>query len=161
MALLSALLAVLNSSILYLLLYHMLICCILPPLVEVCATIYPRQAMLPVWSHSSHVALEEKRRFFDSIAVIWCVKLLYNYWVLHNKKERTKSKFSCLIFSTLRKVSKALRVAFTIEWVIISVCKQFASFYCGYHEAAPEPYVQNATLNLPNPYMWSIAIILD
>ena len=52
------------------------------------------------------------------------------------RSRRTKLAFQCSIFSTLRKVSRTLGVAFTIEQQMIFVCKHFASICCGYLGAA-------------------------
>ena len=37
----------------------------------------------------------------------------------------------------------------------------FASFSCGYLEAAFRTYVQDTILNLPNPYLRSTTVLLD
>ena len=41
------------------------------------------------------------------------------------------------------------------------MCKSLASLCCGYPGAAPVHYVQDANLNLPNPYLRSTTVLLD
>ena len=70
-------------------------------------------------------------------------------------------KFSCLIFLTVRRVNGTLGIYFTIEFIRAFVYKSYASLGCDYLGAAPIPYVQEAILNLPNPYLRSTIVLLD
>ena len=58
---------------------------------------------------------------------------------------------SCLVFSTLMKVSGTYRVVLAIQKPRDVLCKPFAFVCFFFHGAPPMPYVQAAILNLPHP----------
>ena len=66
---------------------------------------------------------------------------MHNY--MHEGKERrTELKFSCSIFSSLRRVNGTLGVYSTTEYLRAFVFKFFASFCAGYLEATVLFYAQ-------------------
>ena len=82
----------------------------------------------------------------------------------NRKRERRTSttiklKFLCSVYSTLRKISKILRVAFYNTKQTLLVSKQVPSLCYDYPVGAPIPYVQMAILNLPHPYIKSITVL--
>ena len=54
-----------------------------------------------------------------------------------------------------------LGVYFRLEYLRFFIYKIFASLCRGYLVAAPLPYIQDAILNLPNPYFRSTTVLLD
>ena len=80
---------------------------------------------------------------------------------MYEEKRRPKSKFSCKIFLKLRKVIGTLGITFAIHYQRAFVCEGFASFYCGYHRAAPIPHIQNTILNPPAPNVRCTTILID
>ena len=106
--------------------------------------VYQKETMMRVWSHNlpiiAHTALTNKMQISDSRAIIWCAdhsSRLYSFRVMHegeerrkNKKERkkrTESKFSCSIFSTVRRMNGTLGVYFAFEHLRCFICKSFIS----------------------------------
>ena len=78
------------------------------------------------------------------------------------KERRTKSKkFLHLIFSSVRRINGTPGVYFTVEYLRAFIYKSFVLLYCCYLGAAAITYVQDAILNLPNPYLRSTTILLD
>ena len=76
---------------------------------------------------------------------------------------RTKSKFSCSIFSTMRRSHGILGLYFCIKIAkgFIYMYKSFVSLLCVYLRAALIPQVQDAILNLPNLYLRGTTVPLD
>ena len=70
---------------------------------------------------------------------------------MKEERRRTKSKFSCLVFSTLLNVSGVFRVDLAIEEQSDVVCKLFSLLCFVFLGVAPIPYVQAAILNLGHP----------
>ena len=67
---------------------------------------------------SSHAALTKKRKISDTTAVVWCADCsytLYSFKVMHEQKERTKSKFSRVVFLSVGRINGTLGVYFTLE----------------------------------------------
>ena len=77
-----------------------------------------------------------------------------------NDGRRTKSHFSLAIFLTVGRINESLEVYFVLELLRVFIYKSFASLCCGFLEAVPRRYVQDAILNLPNPYLRSTTMLL-
>ena len=81
-------------------------------------------------------------------------RIVLSYVLGKWRKNWRKSKISCPIFSTVRRIYGTLGVC-------LFHLSKFASLRCGYLGSAPIPYVQDTILNLPNSYLRSTTVILD
>ena len=113
-----------NTSILHLMSYHVLNYCVPPPLIEIHIKwqLGKRQwcilrAIVCQWCLACSSTPERKISDKNSSHLIcWALAHILQFFsYVWRKRKRTKLRFSCLTFSTLRKVSRTLGVDNTIE----------------------------------------------
>ena len=113
---------------------------------------YRVETVVCVWglllaSHSLYTALNLKRHTSNSRAAVsytehMYINLIVSSYSCKRKRRRTKSKLSCLVSSTSRKVRKTLGAVLTINSK-----GYFQSLCCGYHGAACTPCVLHAIIH--------------
>ena len=80
------------------------------------------------------------------------------------KENKNKNKIKVIVhvqFSRLWEGLTKLRVFFYNRIIKFLLYKNFASLWCSYLGASFIPYVQDAILNPPNPYIRSTTVFLD
>ena len=82
------------------------------------------------------------------------------YLCIHSR-EHLQHKLFMVIFSTLRNIKLNSGRSFRRTIVAGFVHKFFALVWCGFHGAAPIPYLQTASLNLPHPCLRKATMLLQ